>query len=140
MSNQAPTVNQMRGNGVTAGDRLRRVLRARETGVLVALLLMCLFLWQATPAFLTVRNLLNIGRQVSLIGIMATLGVLLAAPAFAGALVWRFLAPHLPLAVTALLILIVGMLLVVLEWLGLARLLGRALDKLEPSDIPSVQS
>ena len=28
MSNQAPTVNQMRGNGVTAGDRLRRVLRA----------------------------------------------------------------------------------------------------------------
>jgi ribose transport system permease protein len=38
---------------------------------LVALLLMCLFLWQATPAFLTVRNLLNIGRQVSLIGIMA---------------------------------------------------------------------
>jgi ribose transport system permease protein len=71
MSNHAPTVSQMRGNGVTAGDRLRRVLRARETGVLVALLLMCLFLWQATPAFMTVRNLLNIGRQVSLIGIMA---------------------------------------------------------------------
>ena len=39
--------------------------------MLVALLLMCLFLWQATPAFMTVRNLLNIGRQVSLIGIMA---------------------------------------------------------------------
>ena len=70
----------MRGNP-SAGDgrehsgcavRLRRLLRARETGVLVALLLMCLFLWQATPAFLTVRNLLNIGRQVSLIGIMAS--------------------------------------------------------------------
>ena len=53
------------------GERVRRVLRARETGVLIALLLMCIFLWQVSPAFLTVRNLLNIGRQISLIGIMA---------------------------------------------------------------------
>jgi ribose transport system permease protein len=71
MSNQASTASPVRGGRATAGDRLRRILRARETGVLVALLLMCLFLWQATPAFLTVRNLLNVGRQVSLIGIMA---------------------------------------------------------------------
>lgn len=71
MSNHASTVSPVRSGGSAAGDRLRRILRARETGVLVALLLMCLFLWQATPAFLTVRNLLNIGRQVSLIGIMA---------------------------------------------------------------------
>ncbi|HHY53991.1 MAG TPA: ABC transporter permease [Chloroflexi bacterium] len=52
-------------------ERIKRVLRARETGVLIALLLMCIFLWQVSPAFLTVRNLLNIGRQISLIGIMA---------------------------------------------------------------------
>jgi ribose transport system permease protein len=32
---------------------------------------MCLFLSLATPSFLSVRNLLNIGRQVSLLGIMA---------------------------------------------------------------------
>jgi len=41
-------------------------------GVLIALLLMGIFLSLATPAFLSVRNLLNIGRQVSLLGIMAT--------------------------------------------------------------------
>ncbi len=51
--------------------RLKRILSARETGVFLALLLMCIILWQATPAFLTVRNLLNVGRQISLLGIMA---------------------------------------------------------------------
>jgi ribose transport system permease protein len=39
--------------------------------VFIALLLMCLFLTFATPSFLTFRNLLNVGRQVSLLGIMA---------------------------------------------------------------------
>lgn len=51
--------------------RLKKILLARETGVFVALILMCLFLWQATDAFFTVRNLLNVGRQISLLGIMA---------------------------------------------------------------------
>ena len=50
---------------------LRRFLSARETGVFIALVLMGLFLSLATPYFLGVQNLLNIGRQVSLIGIMA---------------------------------------------------------------------
>lgn len=50
---------------------IRRFLAARETGVLIALLLMCVFLSLATPYFLGVRNLLNVGRQVSMIGIMA---------------------------------------------------------------------
>lgn len=71
MQDQATAVAGKRREGVSLGERMRRLLRARETGVFVALLIMCLFLWQATPAFMTVRNLLNIGRQVSLIGIMA---------------------------------------------------------------------
>ncbi len=53
------------------GGRVRQFLSAREMGVFVALLLMALFLTFATPAFLNARNLLNVGRQVSLIGIMA---------------------------------------------------------------------
>ena len=52
-------------------ERIKKLLSARETGVFIALLLMCFFLSQTTPAFLTVRNLLNVGRQISLLGIMA---------------------------------------------------------------------
>ena len=54
------------------GARLRPLLAARETGVLLALLVMCTFLAFTTDSFLAVRNLLNIGRQVSFLGIMAT--------------------------------------------------------------------
>jgi ribose transport system permease protein len=50
---------------------LSRLLRAREAGVLVALVVLCLFLSIATDGFLTSTNLLNIGRQISLLGIMA---------------------------------------------------------------------
>ena len=50
---------------------LRRFLSARETGVFIALVLMCLFLSLTTPFFLGVQNLLNVGRQVSLLGVMA---------------------------------------------------------------------
>lgn len=46
-------------------------LRGRETGVLVALIVMCLALTLLNDRFLTSTNLLNIGRQVSLLGIMA---------------------------------------------------------------------
>ncbi|MCX6080578.1 MAG: ABC transporter permease [Chloroflexi bacterium] len=49
----------------------RRFFSARETGVFIALILMCLLLTFTSPNFLTVKNLLNIGRQVSLLGIMA---------------------------------------------------------------------
>ena len=40
-------------------------------GVLLALIVMCAFLALATESFLTTTNLLNVGRQVSLLGIMA---------------------------------------------------------------------
>ncbi|TPJ68135.1 ABC transporter permease [Mesorhizobium sp. B2-7-1] len=50
---------------------LSRLLRVREAGVFIALVVICLFLTFATDAFLTSLNLLNIGRQVSLLGIMA---------------------------------------------------------------------
>lgn len=56
---------------IDPGDRLKNMFRAREMGVLVALIIMVVSLSFATPAFLSVTNLLNIGRQVSLLGIMA---------------------------------------------------------------------
>jgi ribose transport system permease protein len=70
--NDKVTYLQKQANNATPiSNRIKRILSARETGVLIALLLMCIFLSQTTPAFLTVRNLLNVGRQVSLLGIMA---------------------------------------------------------------------
>jgi ribose transport system permease protein len=71
LSEKAATVNGGAGNRRIA-EGLRKLLATREMGVLIALLLMCVFLSLASPAFLSVRNLLNIGRQVSLLGIMAT--------------------------------------------------------------------
>src|SRR5882672_9074153 len=61
----------VRGKTATKILHLEHLFRARETGVLLALFVMCLFLSFASDAFLTSTNLLNIGRQVSLIGIMA---------------------------------------------------------------------
>lgn len=52
-------------------EKIKNLFLARETGVLVALIVMAIFLSLATPAFLSVRNLLNVGRQVSLLGIMS---------------------------------------------------------------------
>ena len=52
-------------------SRLRRLFGARETGVLVALIIMAVALAATSDAFLNARNLLNVGRQVSLLGIMA---------------------------------------------------------------------
>ena len=51
--------------------RLSQLLWAREAGVFLALLALCLFLTFATSGFLTSLNLLNVGRQISLLGIMA---------------------------------------------------------------------
>lgn len=56
---------------VALPGRLRQILYARETGVFVALLLMCIFLSWRSEHFLVARNLLNVGRQVSTLGIMA---------------------------------------------------------------------
>ncbi|AZO44526.1 ABC transporter permease [Mesorhizobium sp. M7D.F.Ca.US.005.01.1.1] len=61
------------GARAPATDRftMARLLRAREAGVFIALLVLCLFLSFATDGFLTSLNLLNVGRQISLLGIMA---------------------------------------------------------------------
>lgn len=48
-----------------------RLLQAREAGVFLALFALCLFLSFSTDGFLSSVNLLNVGRQVSLLGIMA---------------------------------------------------------------------
>lgn len=77
---------------------------------------------------------------ITLIGIIVTLGLLLALPGLAGWGIVRLLAPHMALPVTAALSLVAALAIITLEWLGLARLLGGALDRLEPSDIPAVQS
>ena len=53
------------------GYQLSRLMWAREAGVFFALLALCLFLTFATAGFLTPLNLLNVGRQVSLLGIMS---------------------------------------------------------------------
>ena len=53
------------------GYKLSRLLLAREAGVFFALLALCLFLTFATDGFLTSLNLLNVGRQISLLGIMS---------------------------------------------------------------------
>ncbi|RUZ79913.1 ABC transporter permease [Mesorhizobium sp. M7A.F.Ca.US.006.01.1.1] len=61
------------GARAPATDRftVARLLRAREAGVFIALLVLCLVLSFATDGFLTSLNLLNVGRQISLLGIMA---------------------------------------------------------------------
>ena len=59
--------------GAPTEDRfgLMRLLRAREAGVFFALLALCVFLSFATDGFLTSINLFNVGRQISLLGIMS---------------------------------------------------------------------
>jgi ABC-2 type transport system permease protein len=77
---------------------------------------------------------------ITLIGIITSLGVLLALPAGAAWGIMTLLLPHLSITLVAVLCLIVALAIITLEWLGLARLLGQALDRLEPSDIPSLQA
>ena len=61
------------GAGAPARDWIGvlRLLRARESGVFFALLALCVFLSFATDGFLTSVNLFNVGRQISLLGIMS---------------------------------------------------------------------
>src|ERR1700730_9541144 len=51
--------------------RLKGFFAARETGILLALFIISTLLTLTTSNFLTVQNLLNVGRQISLLGIMA---------------------------------------------------------------------
>lgn len=78
---------------------------------------------------------------ITLIGILTALALLLAAPTAAAWGVWLLLTGmRVPMTVVAGISLMLGLVVVLLEWLGLARLLGNALDVLEPSDIPSTQT
>lgn len=52
-------------------EKISRPFRSRETGVLIVLILMCVFMAVMSPSFLRSKNLLNIGRQGSTVGIMA---------------------------------------------------------------------
>ena len=71
MAQSATPISRQPAASADQPSWLRRAFSARETGVLIALLAMCVALAFLTPAFLNPRNLLNVGRQVSLIGIMA---------------------------------------------------------------------
>ena len=78
---------------------------------------------------------------ITLIGILASLTLLLAAPAAVAWGVWLLLVPaRVPTPLVAVIGVLAALAVVILEWLGLARLLGTALERLEPSDIPSTQS
>ena len=46
---------------------LRKILSSRETGVFIAVVFKSIFLTFASPNLMTVKNLLYIGRQVSLL-------------------------------------------------------------------------
>jgi ribose transport system permease protein len=67
------TVTVESGAGQPAIERFGplRLLRARESGVFIALFVLCVFLSFATDGFLTSVNLFNVGRQISLLGIMS---------------------------------------------------------------------
>jgi ABC-2 type transport system permease protein len=77
---------------------------------------------------------------VTLIGILATLSLLLTPPVAAAWGIWWVLDHRIPVVAIGVLGGVLALSIVALEWLGLARLLGRALDRLEPSDVPSAQS
>lgn len=67
----APTPGRAAAPARASATPLARLLAMRETGVALALIALCAFLAIATDTFLTQGNLLNVGRQVSLLGIMA---------------------------------------------------------------------
>ncbi|MFQ3566179.1 MAG: ABC transporter permease [Aggregatilineales bacterium] len=72
MTNNTSYFNKLQSNDQLAFSvRVLQLLKAREAGVFIALILLCIFLSVMTETFLTSRNLLNIGRQISLLGIMA---------------------------------------------------------------------
>lgn len=58
------------GTGTPRSGNLPAWLHKRETGVLIALFLLVLFFSVATPTFFTRLNMLNVLRQVSVVGII----------------------------------------------------------------------
>ncbi len=78
---------------------------------------------------------------ITLIAILTSLAVLLAAPIGVGwGLGVLLLRAGAPTVLTVGVTLLSGTVVATVEWLGLARMLGRALDRLEPADIPSAQT
>lgn len=71
MSGQVIGTETMRRREFSRPSLWSRVTARKELGVFLALVVMCLFLAFATNSFLSPLNLLNVGRQVSLLGIMA---------------------------------------------------------------------
>jgi ribose transport system permease protein len=55
----------------TRAHAARNFLRTREAGVLAAVICLCLLFSFASPVFLTSTNILNLLRQISLLGILA---------------------------------------------------------------------
>lgn len=66
-----PLLSDQRDRARPKHSFLRRAFSKKETGVFLALSVMCLFLSVTNEYFLSTTNLLNVGRQISLLGIMA---------------------------------------------------------------------
>jgi len=66
---QKVTTSQEKASG--APNLLRRIFRTREIGVLAALFVLCVAMYFASPYFFTTKNLFNVLRGMSTIGIMA---------------------------------------------------------------------
>jgi ribose transport system permease protein len=71
MSSTAKTQAVTRDDAPSLRVRLRRIFRAQEAGILLVLILMSTFLSLQTDTFLTSRNLFNILRAFSWVGISA---------------------------------------------------------------------
>lgn len=69
--NEALAADRVRPASGTASGTLRRLSAVRETGVLGALVLLCIVVSFASPYFFTVRNIFNVLQGMSTIGIMA---------------------------------------------------------------------
>ena len=65
------TSTKLISGNVGFNRRIKGLFAAREIGIFLALLIICSLLTLTTSTFLTVQNLLNVGRQISLLGIMA---------------------------------------------------------------------
>ncbi|WEV69232.1 ABC transporter permease [Bifidobacterium sp. ESL0775] len=63
------TVEKTKGNGSHAWDVVKRF--AARNGALIGLIILCVVLAIATPAFLTPSNLLNVGIQAATVAILA---------------------------------------------------------------------
>ena len=71
VSQNAESRSQANKQNALRKSMLKRMLATKEAGVFLALIVMCAFLGITNEHFLSTTNLLNVGRQISLLGIMA---------------------------------------------------------------------